>query len=653
VLGIVLLLVSGGSLLAASAMQHDPLVQADTLSHYAYRALEAGIDTYLNTINAQPNLVNCSSVSTSAMCTNAVNGIKYNTWTPVANTGGSTGAVPEYYLWTNPQLCFSTSATTQTSCSVTGTPVGDLAHVQALIVGAAGYPGHFAYQSSVASFVPENGFLTHIWWSNYESTDPALAGDPPSACTYDWNNGYNGPGAACAEVFFGPNDKLFGPVFANDSIYVASQPNFGSASDPSPVTTHDPNCLFVDPLDGNHGSPPGCASATTDVGAYDATNSHFGVPLEPIPTGDSQLQQVAALGGCVYSGPTTISLYAKGGTQYMNVWSPETPVTGGHDADNAPTNTNVCVGTQIPAPSGGNGNGVIYVANAAGTCAGNGDNPFDDTAHGGANAQISTAYGYNYTDDITTVPADCEGDAFVRNAAPNAMPSSGATTGVAGNLTIAAANNVVITGSLTYTDCPATPTPFNSTNTGPCGYNTGASAVNDSLGLIAQNYVEVNHPGVPNCQTFWGRTSCQPTPSSIEARCTATVSDVGAAICDPGPNLVIDAAVLALSHSFAVNNYSVGSPEGTLTVYGSIDQDWRGAVGTFSGSTLVSGYSKYYTWDNRLEYVSIPSYLNPGTPSWGLASSAVVVASRCPAWPGPYPNSTTTVPGTDPSGAPC
>ena len=155
-----------------------------------------------------------------------------------------------------------------------------------------------------------------------------------------------------------------------------------------------------------------------------------------------------------------------------------------------------------------------------------------------------------------------------------------------------------------------------------------------------------------------------------EPQCGSNISDTAAALCDPisgtvgSGSLTIDAAILALNHSFAVNNYDNGNnsasgPEGKLVIYGAIAQDWRGAVGTFSGSSISTGYSKYYTWDNRLQYVSIPAYLNPGTPSWSLASSATVPPSLCAggtptlpaAYSGPnpnYPNSSGTTCSSQP-----
>ena len=64
-----------------------------------------------------------------------------------------------------------------------------------------------------------------------------------------------------------------------------------------------------------------------------------------------------------------------------------------------------------------------------------------------------------------------------------------------------------------------------------------------------------------------------------------------------------------ISHSFIVDHYDCppGNPLGTLTVNGAISQKYRGAVGPFQGTILRSGYSKNYTYDDRLRYRSRPT----------------------------------------------
>ncbi len=654
VLGIVLLLTMTAGILAATTIQHYPLVQNDVIEHLAYRALQSGVDSYLATIDANPNLVNCNSqnVGQVAACPTA-NLQALDHWVEVPNTSAT---VPEYYEWTNPQFCFNTACTMPVATSG-----ANLLYLKEQVYGKAGFGSRLAYESTIAILKPENGFLTHLWWSNYEATDPNGGG----SCTYDWNNNYDGPGSGCSEVFFGPNDVLIGPVYSNDSIYVSGGPNFGytgSPSVPSTVTTHDPNCLFVDPLDGNHGSPPGCANATSDVGLYDTANSKDNAPFEPIPSTNSQLASIAAANGCLYSGPTMLTFYVQGGTPYMNVISPDTPRSGTVDEDNLSTNQNLCLGasgngTAVLVPA----NGVVFVQNtpASQTCY-SGANPFDDTGtfygsgHNGSNSQLG------FYDGQTSTP-DCEGDAFVSNAttssslpAPLRLPS-GAISGVAGNVTVASQNDIVVDGNLTYTTADCGPG-FNSTYTGQCQYNSGtATSTNDSLGLVAYHFVEVNRP-VTTAQSWWGGTYA----TGIQPPCSGTSPQVP--LCDPGTpgaqpptiGLTIDAGILALNDSFAVNNYSLGTTEGALDVYGAISQDYRGAVGTFSGSSLSTGYSKYYLWDSRLQYVTLPYYLSPGTPSWEQVSSAVVQGATCTtSLPGPMTTTNGTLTVGPPASGTC
>jgi len=65
-------------------------------------------------------------------------------------------------------------------------------------------------------------------------------------------------------------------------------------------------------------------------------------------------------------------------------------------------------------------------------------------------------------------------------------------------------------------------------------------------------------------------------------------------------NLEIDASIMALNTSFMLSNWWLGPAKGALTVFGGIIQSQRGPVGTFSGTTRVSGYSKNYDYDTRL-----------------------------------------------------
>jgi type II secretory pathway pseudopilin PulG len=158
------------------------------------------------------------------------------------------------------------------------------------------------------------------------------------------------------------------------------------------------------------------------------------------------------------------------------------------------------------------------------------------------------------------------------------------------SLTIAAENDIVINGNIT------TPT------------SEGVPSTNATLGLIANNFVRVYHP-IPG-RTTHTSGSCGPNNNgegSIE-------------------NIEIYAAILAVNHSFIVDNYDCGGPMRNLTVHGAVAQIFRGVVGQHSGGTVVHGYAKNYVYDDRLQVESPPYFLNPVDAAW-LVKRETVTAS--------------------------
>jgi len=150
-----------------------------------------------------------------------------------------------------------------------------------------------------------------------------------------------------------------------------------------------------------------------------------------------------------------------------------------------------------------------------------------------------------------------------------------------GRLTIAAENDIVIDGNLTRSG-------------------------DGMLGLIANNFVRVYHDYPGEAMNPWtGRYGCN-------GRREWGLED-----------LTIDAAILAINHSFIVDHYDCGRYLGTLTVHGAIAQKFRGPVGTFSGSTPLTGYTKSYEYDDRLRYTEPPSFLDPVTKSWTIGRETV------------------------------
>jgi Tfp pilus assembly protein PilX len=155
-----------------------------------------------------------------------------------------------------------------------------------------------------------------------------------------------------------------------------------------------------------------------------------------------------------------------------------------------------------------------------------------------------------------------------------------------GQLTIAAENDVIIDGSITK------------------------SGTNALLGLIANNFVRIKHPICAS--TDLGCTGGTKSQETAKGSCNSGVNGTGSL-----SNLQIDAAILAIAHSFIVDHYDCGSSLGTLTVNGAISQKFRGAVGTFGGGG-GTGYTKNYNYDDRLRYISPPHFLDPVESAWHM-----------------------------------
>ena len=633
VIAITVALTTVGGVMVSAIATNDPILTQASIQRLAYRALSSGLNAYQSQINADPYLAACNS-TTNVGQSNAntqCSGISYETWSQVPSTNTGNGIIPEYYMYDNPYAVVNSSTNA-------------LTYLDVQIVGAAGYGSNVVYYSTVAKFTPANGFLDNVWWSNFESYNSAADTNPTTTgsatgCKWYYATNYNNSGS-CSPVYFGPNDSVTGPVFSNDSIFVDSKPNFGAGYS---VTTPDPSCLFVDPLDSNHGSPPGCANATSDVGTYDAaTSTNSSSNYEPIPTDNSELANFAQQDGCYYVGPTTVTLY---GNQ-MTVLSPGTSSTGANDSLNFSSNANICPtdgSTKVSLPA----NGVLFVDQGGNNNPNN--NPFDGvpvqtcvTKNG--KKTCTTTVIDNQTSVGTTGDQSCSGCYYGQTSSPDSEGDAFVSGSVSGHLTVGAANDVVITGPLTYADCTWAGTQSQSN----CNYNsfTSSTATNDVLGLIAYQYVEVNMPVDDSGNIL---PACGSSASNAEP----------APLCDPstssgnpggGQGLQIDASILALQGSFIVNNYGTSNSytakgnEGYLSVYGSIQQDARGPVGTFNGNNSVSGYIKRYLWDPRLPFYSPPYYLTPGTPSWSLTSSAESYTGLCPALPPAQSTPTTSQP---------
>ncbi len=591
VIAFTLLLTIFGGVMVNSYVNNAPILTQASLRRYAYRALASGLNAYQSAINANPYLASCNTDSGSnPQC----DGITYQSWTQVTGTNVGNGVIPELYMFENPQ-------------EVTSTTTGAITYLEVQIVGAAGFPGNYVYYSTVAHFTPQNDFLNNVWWSNYEESNfpNANAAD----CEHFWSTAVNRNlgNDPCNPVEWQDLDNITGPVYSNDSLFVDGTPSqvFNSAT-----TTADPSCAY----EVDNGSGYTC---TTD------TPPTYGHALENPPVDNTELKATAIQGGCDYEGPTTITFNTAG---TMTVSSPLSPGYPGNLTQSQPSTD-----SSVSATSGTGAfplNGVVYVDAAPSGADSN--NPFYSTTTG--LSQLTNCSNCYYGQ--TSNPGD-EGDAFVSD-------TWGSGGGFSGDLTVGANNNVIIQGPIIYKDCTWAGTASESM----CDYNSATgSTPNDVLGLIANNFVEINRPvynqnasnslrgtDLPSCNgTTWVQPLCDPS--------TSTGDPTG-----HSQGLTVDATILALNQSFVVDNYSNSPGLGTLYVYGSIQQDARGPVGLVGGN---NGYAKNYYWDARLPLYGPPYYLTPGTPSWSLDSSAESYTGLCPAMPPPQSTPTALAVGSD------
>jgi Tfp pilus assembly protein PilX len=384
-----------------------------------------------------------------------------------------------------------------TACS-TSDPIGTLIDTSTgvLRMKFTGYSGKS--QRTIVASLRTLSPLAFLWYTVHETVDTSLSG---TSCPFYFNGGV----PPSCYIYWVSGDHMNGPMYTQDQflIYPGNTPTFGRSlrdaiASQVPTSGTDDICAFSN-----------CQGDPNILGLRepDVQNNEQIVPL---PSDNSNLLTDATKHGLVLSGTTTLTLTTVGGVpKAVGYNCPSSSASGACTAESIDLTTTP----------------IIYATTASSGC--------------------STAYdptNVNYpTNNIGQYYGPC-GDIYV----------SGSYTKP---LTIAAANDVVVSGDIT-------------TTTDPSGNPIGPA----TLGLVANQYVRVMH---------------------------------GQGSCSSNPNRVIDAAILTLSHSFFVDNYDCGgSSLGTLTVHGAIAQYYRGIVGRIGNS----GYLKNYNYDNRLS-VLLPPYL--------------------------------------------
>jgi Tfp pilus assembly protein PilX len=570
----------------------------------ALLAAQAGLSAYEQQLSANQNYWTTCPGPNGTTGVSGVTGA-----TSAAVPGGTDDGSTERYRYAN----LPATGTTYTGCSAANP-------IASTIQGTTGTPGTFRVKvigysqptsgsnpisrTLVAQFEP-NSFLNFVYFTNYEDSDPQwLPPETDAECeVYAWA----GRSSSCRATAFGTGDSVNGPMHSNDDVSICggsgTSTSFGRPNQ-TPADQIEAANVFAE---GN-----GCTGTFTVDGVQggaDDTNSG----TLPMPPGDGQLAQVAdggnsslgssstlandcsASAGCEFDGPTTIVL--DGPTSSTNNTNRMTVTNGG-------------VTATLPYPT----NGVVYVA-ATASC-NYSYSPFGSTDQLYGGTTLDTTSGDNDN-------AGC-GDAVVSGS--TSASSCPGTTQVSGvcpytqSLTIGAANDIIIAGSLTTTSttsgCATGQLP-SGTVAAEASCPTGTAV----LGLIANNNVRIYHPLVAARYTGETEQSCLESTGGTQ---DAYLNTNGTGSLT---NPVIDAAILAVNDSFIVDNFDCGTSSvqtspgnsnlayalGDLTINGAIAQNFRGRVSEYNGA---SGYVKNYWYDSRLESIAPPYFLNPVSASW-------------------------------------
>jgi len=445
---------------------------------------------------------------------------------------------------------------------------------------------------SLVATVRGTGFIDYLYFTDYESSNPALTGETQngngslSCLSVHMTDPSYSTSTACDPVQFRAGDVLAGPIRSNDEFTICG------ATFNQTVQSTAPNGVYNKPSSTCANPTFGQASASSPQPA------HVGTLL--LPQTNSNMAQAArsdinATPGCLYTGPTSISFNSDGSMQVISPWSKATQISLNSDgvtysgtmatACGSAADLSSTAGARVTLSSN-----LVFVQSVPGDSTdpnywATGDQPA--TPASGAivcsksvrvGRVTTTTYGngllsplaQNYPSPTeyvgsvgnlsTASPYYCRnGDAFV----------SGTFHGA---LTIGAENNLYVVGSIGYAD-----------------------STNDILGLVGQKEVAVWNP----------------------------VNSSGSLLrYSSGANVSISAAIASNGGTFTVQNYAYGPPLGTLTVLGSIAQEWRGAVGTTGGSG--TGFTKNYGYDQRLKNTAPPKFLQPVTTAFSISQQVEV-----------------------------
>lgn len=462
---------------------------------------------------------------------------------------------------------------------------------------------------TVQAAVGKGGSTDYVYYTDFESADPSntlvydsarIGGMSSAARNACGINGYsnalywwraNSAGSTraaygCQEITFISGDVLNGQVHSNDTLFASLRTS--TSAKPSfiePVTTSEPRCQT--PGTTNSQWEANCLRpATSSLTGKANFNGKPPAYRDPLYLNDTSAE-FANHPGCHYYGSTRVIFSSNG---RMRVWNKRVnnnnvaPVAIAAPGAAAPScgtldQLDSAAGADLPVPD----DMVVYVGSSSAALRecrrGEIGGPTGRELPLGTFTGAAASSGGTYTRDVMMTQAD-------KLCARGNLYAEGVLNG---RVTLASAESIIVTGDLVLAD----------------GRVDGST---DVLGLVATNAVEVFTPrmvtvnATRNCSTcawYWGTPSGESEPSTDWP---TRYNDPTTGGRVPSTGVQIAGSIQTLQHSFLVQKYET-EPRGTLFVYGSIAQRWRGIVGQGT-----NGYTKDYRYDPRLRFSSPPYF---------------------------------------------
>ena len=565
---------------------------------------------------AMPLVIGITSVLmiliTTAVVT-SVNGIRQSSTT--ANWSGALGAAyagveeyqsrltvdPSYWTWGDPASPFVTASSSTVKKPAQANPAFGLGSAGSWsTVPGSSERAEFRYQvdnsryasagvlrlqstgrvggeiRTILADLKQDGFINYLYFTDFEIQDPVYSNKSTTECrtyAWAWSNRTKTRKDACGTISFGGNDILEGPVHSNDTMLICK------ATFKQQVTTG-----YKRTTAGNLYSSDGCGNGQSPSFEKSKPTS---TDLLPVPESNTAMKKETRADlkdsdvprpGCLYTGPTKITLLADGFVTVRSPFTKATQVTG-DPARGAVANAQCGNIANIQSAEGDTfklpENNLIYVQNVPVDST---RNPNYSVSNSAQDKACTVRYGSNnrnYASNGIGYPIDQNEDVPFSDSE---KMSYGCRNGdvfiegtIRGNTTVAAENYIYITGDIRR-QVPS----------------------EDILGLVGDNAVWVYNPMDGN------------TPMKDNNQKGRT----------------IEAAILSVNHTFGVQNHDLGSRNrGELRVTGSIAQRFRGPVGMgTSDGTITTGYKKVYKYDEALLKKAPPKFLNPVTTSYGVTT---------------------------------